>query len=626
MGTGEPVLVSTTRMDQGRKGFRAVSCLLLALVTLSIYSRVKKNSFVEFDDQSYIVQNLHLRPGFKWQTFTWAIASTEQDNWHPLTWLSHALDYQLYGLNPIGHHSTSVLLHVLNVLLLFLLLSRVTGLPGRSLLVASLFALHPLNVESVAWAAERKNVLSTLFFLLTLGAYCRYTRNPNVKRYLAFTALFVLGLASKPMVITLPFVLLLLDFWPLQRIQALGPPPTPSLTARKNRKQQSDRRASTSAFPASQASFSHLVLEKLPLLALCVGSALITIVAQRSGGAVRSLEKFPIDVRLENAIHAYALYVWKAFWPRLALYYPHPVHTLRAWQLGLAFFFLVGVSVLVWKERFSRRYLVTGWLWYLGTLVPVIGIVQVGDQAMADRYTYIPLIGIFIMVVWRAADWADSRAVIFKVRAAVTVVILTILAILTWRQIGYWRSNYDLWSHTLEVTKTNFLAEANLGHALLVLNRPEEALPHYQAAARLRPSDPIRHVDLAVDLAECGRLQDAVEEYQTAIQSTFDDKVQARSYESLGALYSALGDYSKARESYKQALRADPEWGGGMIAHLKQSIATQPSATAYLQLGIVLERTGQMASARDAYKAALKLDPTLEEAKQSLDAMAQSSR
>ncbi|HXM59411.1 MAG TPA: tetratricopeptide repeat protein [Terriglobales bacterium] len=610
-------------MDRRHTGSTSLLCLLLALITLAVYARVERNSFVEFDDQSYIVQNQHVRSGVNWKTIRWALTSIEQDNWHPLTWLSHALDWQLYGANPVGHHATSVLLHVLNVVLLFLLLQRATGQTGRSLLIALLFALHPLNVESVAWAAERKNVLSTLFFLLTIGAYGWYARKPSVKRYLAFASFFVLGLASKPMVITLPFVLLLLDYWPLQRIKTWSHPPALRPTGRKNRKQQSDAKDSNLAFPTPQASFPQLVLEKLPLLILCIGSAVITIVAQQSAGAVRSFDRFPFDVRLENAIYAYAMYLWKAIWPRLALYYPHPVHTLGAWQIALAFLFLVSVSALAWKERRSRPYLVTGWLWYLGTLVPVIGIMQVGDQAMADRYTYIPMLGIFVMLVWQAADWADDRGVALRFRVAVTLPILAVLAVLTWRQIGYWRSNYDLWSHTLEVTKTNFLAEANLAHALLVLDRPEEALLHYQAAVNLRPSDPIRRVDFAVALAECGRLQDAIEQYQTAIQLSSDDKMRARTYESLGALYGALGDYSKARESYKQALQADPEWADEMIAHLNQSIATQASAEDYMQLGLLLEQTGKVARARDAYENALKLDPRLEEARQSLDAMTQ---
>jgi tetratricopeptide (TPR) repeat protein len=612
-------------MDQRQTRFTVFSCLLLALATLSVYSRVKRNSFVEFDDQSYVLQNQNVRAGLTWKTVAWAFASTEQDNWHPLTWLSHALDCQLYGLNPVGHHFTSVLLHVLNVLILFLFLSRVTGAPGRCLLVAALFAIHPFNVESVAWAAERKNVLSTLFFFLTLAAYAWYARKPGVQRYLAFAALFVLGLASKPMVITLPFVLLLLDFWPLQRIQVSGQQLAASPTGRKNRKQSPDPQTSNVMFPVPQSSFSQLVLEKLPLMAFCVGSAIITVIAQQSGGTVRSLERFPFDVRLENAIYAYAMYVWKTFWPRLALYYPHPANTLRAWQVGLALVFLVIVSALVWKERLSRRYLVTGWLWYLGTLVPVIGLMQVGDQAMADRYAYIPLIGIFVMLVWWAADWANRKAVGFKLRAAVAVTILAVLAFLTWRQIGYWRSNYDLWSHTLEVTKTNFLAEANLGHALLVLERPQEALPHYQAAASLRPSDPIRRVDMAVDLAACGRLQDAIEQYLTAIQLTSDERMQARTYESLGALYSALGDYAKVHESYRKALQLDPQQADNMVRHLSRSIAAQPTSQSYLQLGMLLQEIGKLTEARVAYEQALKLDPTLAEAKKSLDALPRSN-
>jgi len=377
--------------------------MLLAVATAAVYSPVVHHPFIEYDDPIYVSNNLHVQAGLTWKTFTWAWTTTEAENWHPLTWLSHSLDCQLYELNPAGHHLSSVLLHVLNVLLLFLLLARVTGATGRSLLVAACFALHPINVESVAWVAERKNLLSTLLFLLALGAYGWYARLPNIRRYLVVAVLFALGLTAKPMVITLPFVLLLLDLWPLQRSQGwnrLASPLRPQ--TRKNRRKRLEAVATENAssrFPASQATFSRLVLEKLPLLVFCAGSAVITVIAQQTA-ALRTVAKFPLDTRLENAICAYAMYVCKAFWPaRLTIFYPHPGSSLEAWKVWLAALFLMVVSALVWKQRLRRGYLVTGWLWYLGTLVPVIGLVQVGDQAMADRYGYIPLIGIFVMAV-----------------------------------------------------------------------------------------------------------------------------------------------------------------------------------------------------------------------------------
>jgi len=612
-------------MDQSKTKLTVVSCLLLAFATLAVYSRVKSNPFIAFDDETYVTQNLHVQAGVTWKTVSWALTSTAQSNWHPLTWLSHALDCQLYGLNPAGHHLTSVLIHTLNVLLLFLLLLKATGHRGRSLLVAALFALHPLNVESVAWIAERKNVLSTLFFLSALGAYGWYAAKPGIKRYLAVAALFALGLTSKPMVITLPFVLLLLDFWPLRRFQGWGPTTPSASRGGKSRKKQTEG-APTSPSALPSLPLSTLLLEKLPLLAFSAASAVITVIAQRSS-AIRSLSQIPLDDRLENAIYSYALYIWKAFWPmRLALYYPHPTDTLSGWQLGLALLFLVSVSALVWNQRSVRPYLVTGWLWYLGTLVPVIGIVQVGDQAMADRYAYVPLIGVFVMIVWGIADWADHRDVNFGLRAAASVAVLAALSSLTWRQIGYWRSDYDLWSHTLEVTKVNYLAETNLASTLRKLGRAQEALPHYQAAEKLNPGQPARHINLAEDLAESGHLQDAISEYQIAAELTNQPHTLARVDESIAALSAALGDYVTVRASYKQAWQADPEHGLEMIQALIEDTTTRPTAGGFYSLGLLLEQAGKLPEARDAYAQALKLDPKLVEATESLHALAEASK
>jgi len=613
-------------MDQNKTKLTVISCLVLVVATLATYSRVRNNPFAGFDDQTYIVRNLHVQGGVTWKTVSWAFTSTEQSNWHPLTWLSHALDCQVYGLNPRGHHLTSLFLHTLNVLLLFLLLLKATGCRWRSLLVAALFALHPFNVESVAWIAERKNVLSTVFFLAALGAYGWYAAKPGIKRYLVVGVLFALGLAAKPMVITLPFVLLLLDFWPLRRLQGWGPATSSVSGGGKDRKQQTagGTLASTFSFPSLPA--SRLLFEKVPLLVFSVGSAVITVIAQRSA-AIRTLSQIPLEDRLENALYSYAMYIWKALWPtRLALYYPHPTHTLAWWQLGLALLFLVGVSVLAWNQRSTRPYLITGWLWYLGTLVPVIGIVQVGDQAMADRYAYVPLIGIFVMVVWGIADWADSRNVSLGLRWATSAVVLAALSFLTWRQIGYWRSDYDLWTHTLEITKVNYLAEANLAGALRKLGRAQDALPHYQAAERLNPGQPARHINLAADLAESGHLQDAIAEYQIAADLTDQPRTLARVYESIAALSAALGDYATVRESYKQAWLADPQHRPEMIKALEQDTATRPTAGGFYSLGLLLQQDGKLPEAQDAYAQAIKLDPALADAKQTLDGVDQGNK
>ena len=430
-----------------------IVCLLLAVLTLALYNPVNRHPFANYDDDRYVVNNPHVRQGLTADTFTWALTATEQANWHPLTWMSHALDCSLFRLNPAGHHFTSILLHVVNVILLFLLLMWATERLGPSLFVAALFALHPINVESVAWVAERKNVLCMMFFFLTLWAYGWYARKPDWKRYLAVAALFAAGLASKPMVITLPFVLLLLDYWPLARVRGANAAASEPLPA----------------FP-----WSRLALEKLPLLALSAASAVITMRAQQAGGAVRTTAEVSFGARIATAIWAYAMYLWKMVWPaRLAPLYPHPGDSLAAWQVVVAAAVLIAISVAVLRLR-TRRYLLVGWLWFLGTLVPVIGLVQVGEAAMADRYAYIPLIGIFVMIAFGAADWAEQKK--FGRWAAVpAAAILFALALATHRQIGYWQSNYDLWSHTLAVTENNFVAENNLGGALILEGREEEA-------------------------------------------------------------------------------------------------------------------------------------------------------
>jgi protein O-mannosyl-transferase len=396
-------------------------CILLAMMTFVVYVRTLNNPFIDWDDHGYVVQNLHVQQGITWDSLHWSLTALYAYNWHPLTWLSHAFDCQLFGLNPEGHHLTSIILHVLNTAILFWLLSRVTGRTGRSFVVAALFAVHPLNVESVAWIAERKNVLSMFFFLLTLGAYGWYSLRPSLSRYLTFAGLFALGLAAKPQIVTLPFVLLLLDFWPLQRV--LGSSPSP-------------------AFPVPQVPFWRLAREKMPLLVLSAASCVITVIAQ--GSAVQPLEKFPLWTRLLNSVWAYKSYIGKTLWPvRLAVFYPYESDHMSRWGLVGCFMLLAGVSVAVVRWR-SRRYLPVGWLWFLGTLVPMIGIIQVSTQAMADRYAYLPLVGIFVMVVWSAADLAHTFGSDVRWLAALAILAFSVL---TWRQIGVWGSSAELWDH-----------------------------------------------------------------------------------------------------------------------------------------------------------------------------------
>jgi tetratricopeptide (TPR) repeat protein len=611
--TGIRQKVESELLASPRKRNLAI-CLLLAVATFALYSPAIWHPFIfNYDDDNYVTNNSHVQAGLVWDTVAWAMTSTDT-NWHPLTWLSHALDCELYGLNPHGHHLTNVLFHVLNVVLLFLLLVRVTGAAGRSMLVAALFAVHPFNVESVAWIAERKNVLSTFFFLLTLGAYGWYALKPEVKRYVAVVILFVLGLAAKPMVVTLPCVLLLLDFWPLRRIQGWGQSPPDA------------------AFPVPKARFSRLVIEKLPLLALSAADGAITIFAQRSGGAMRLV--LPLGVRLQNAIYAYALYVWKAFWPaRLAVFYPHPGAAIAVWQIGLAALFVFTVTALVWQQRAVRPYLLTGWLWFLGTLVPVIGLIQVGQQAIADRYAYVPLIGIFVMMVWGAADLADYRQLSFRSRARIAAVVLGILVLFTCDQLRYWRSAVDLWAHTVDVTKDNFFAEQNLGAALLASDRYQEALPHFEKAVKLKPFEAGGHLNLGGDLVLIDRPRDAIVEYETAIPLVSNPNMLVPAYNTLGRLYAEIGDYEKARASYQQALRIDPNRSDARdglakveLSNAMRNVAESPSAEGYLRLGQVLQQADRIAEARVAYEQALQLNPKLGEARKALGALNQQNK
>ena len=590
-------------------------CVLLAVATFAVYSPAIWHPFIfNYDDDNYVTNNSHVQAGLVWDTASWALRSTEYSNWHPLTWLSHALDYTLYGLNPHGHHLTNVLFHMLNVVLLFLLLARATGATGRSLLIAALFAVHPFTVESVAWIAERKNVLSTFFFLLTLGAYGWYALKPGLKRYFVVVALFVLGLAAKPMVVTLPCVLLLLDFWPLRRIQGWGQLPADA------------------AFAVPQARFSRLVLEKLPLFALAAADGAVTIFAQHSGGAMGLV--LPLGVRLENAVYAYALYVWKAFWPaRLAVFYPHPGAAFAVWQIGLAALFVFTVTTLVWRQRFARPYLLTGWLWFLGTLVPVIGLIQVGQQAIADRYAYIPLIGIVVMMVWSAADLADHRQLSFRSRPRIAAIVLAILVLFTCDQLRYWRSAVDLWTHTVDVTKDNFFAEQNLGAALLASDRYQEALPHFEKAVKLRPFEAGGHLNLGGDFALIDRPRDAIVEYETAIPLVSNPNMLIPAYNTLGRLYAEIGNYEKARASYQQALRINPDRTDAReglakveLSDAMRNAAQSPTAEGYLRLGQVLQQADRIAEARVAYEQALELNPKLGDAKRALDALNQQSK
>lgn len=540
---------------------RLVLGLLLVVVTLALYNPVSHNGFVNFDDDRYIIDNPQVRAGLHWSTISWAFTTLDMANWHPLTWLSYVLDYQLYQLNPVGHHYTSLLLHATNALLLFLILQWLTGYTARSLMVAALFAVHPLNVESVAWIAERKNVLSMFFFLLALAAYRWYVRKPAVARYLAVATLFAAGLMSKPVVITVPLVLLLLDYWPLARVAG--------------RQENLSIHAGTAGIALGTVRpLWQLCVEKIPLLALSAGSALVTMMAQRSGGAVlMSAANNPL-LRVENAIVSYVLYIRNAIWPiHLSALYPYP-HAVPAWKVAASALLLIAVTGAVVKNR-KHRYLAFGWFWFLGTMVPMLGLVQVGNQAMADRYAYLPVIGLFIMIVWAAADWTRARQGSPRILAAAGLIALLAFAALTHIQAGYWHDDLTLWSHALSVTKNNFVAENNFAAALMKEGRNEEAVVHFRRAAALEPGDTASQLNLGIYAQSHGDLQQAAARYGNVLRLATDSQIRASAYVNLGTLYFAQRDYGGAQQSFESAIALQP---GFPIAFLDLGLITQKTA------------------------------------------------
>jgi len=481
--------------------------IAISLAVLAVYGQVRNHDFISHDDPDYITENAMVRSGLTPQGVVWAFTASHASNWHPLTWLSHILDCELFGLNPGAHHMTSLVLHWINSLLLFLVLARMTGALWRSTLAAALFALHPLHVESVAWAAERKDVLSTAFWLLTLWAYVRYTDRPVLRRYALVVLLFAAGLMAKPMLVTLPLVLLLLDYWPLRRFEA---PVSGRTIIRKGRKVDSR--------PHPPSSRLMLLWEKLPLLALSAASSAVTFLVQRSWGAVPSLEQVSLTLRIENALVAYVTYIRKMFWPAdLSVFYPLP-SDFPIWRPLLAGFLLLLVSAFAVARRRHLPFVAVGWFWYLGTLVPVIGLLQVGAQAMADRYTYVPLIGLFIVIAWSIPDPGPfSRSLRPLVGATATAACLA-LGLCAWRQVGTWRNSMTLFEHALRVDPNDYLAHGSLGLALSREGRIDEAIEHYLVALRINPNHSMTANNLGLALAAKGRLQEAVAYYRRAIQ------------------------------------------------------------------------------------------------------------
>jgi len=576
--------------------------LLLLLVTIAAYLQVLRADFVNYDDDRYVTENPHVQSGLTAEGFKWAFNIGYEGNWTPLTWISHMLVRQIFGPGPAGPHAVNLLMHVANTLLLLLVLYRMTRSLWKSAFVAALFAVHPMNVESVAWVAERKDVLSTLFWLLTMWAYVRYSEVPNSKRFAVMLVFFALGLMSKPTLMTLPFVLLLLDYWPLGRWA-----------------------------DAPRHERWRLVRQKLPLFAMSLASSVVAYLAQQRGGAIRTVAELPLSSRITNALTAYVSYVAKMFWPaKLAVFYPHPGDT-PIWHVLAAVVILAAVTALAIRSARSHPYLIVGWLWYLAVLVPMIGLVQFGSQVMSDRFTYVPFIGLFIMIAWRLSESMGVRRhgrmgvghAHTSLLTAVSLAMVVVLAVCTWRQTGYWRDSVTFWKHTLAVTTGNYTAHFNLGRAYGKLGRYPEEVAEYKQTIRINPNYIKAHNNLGIAYGKLGRYPEEVAEYKQAIRINPD---YAMAHFNLGIAYGKLGRYAEAADEYKQTIRTTPDYPDAHynlgtaygklgryveeIAEYKQAIRISPDyPDAHYNLGVAYSRLGRYAMAIDAFKQAIRINP-----------------
>jgi len=591
----------------------AILAILLALGTAAVYAPAMRNGFVNLDDPDYVTRNPHVLAGLTWANIRWALGSSyPSSNWHPLTWISHMADVQLYGRNPAGHHFTSVLLHILGVVLLFLLIELSTGRALRSAAVAALFAVQPLNVEAVAWVSERKSVLCVLLFLLAIGAYGWYAKRPSVGRYLWVVLFFGLGISAKVMVIPLPFALLLLDYWPLARLPGMDADgrPRPFFLA-----------------------LCSLVIEKIPLFLMAAAGGAVTVYVHSREHALTA--SMPLSWRFKNAIFSYVAYLGKAIWPvGLAPYYPHPENTLTWTLIALAGLGLVAISVILWRYR-ERKYLMMGWLWYLGTMLPMIGFIQTGRQGMADRFMHIPMMGLLFAFVWLIGDLAVEKHWQKEIAVAIFLLVAAPYAAVTIKQISYWHDSYTLFARTLDVTRNNGFAENNFAVALMERGEPQLAVPHFLAAVRLSPDLASPHYNLAVMLQRHNQFDDAEHEYRAALALSSDQVEIAQSHNNLGILYSGEGKYAAALTELSAAIALDPSEqnsyiGRGTvemqtmnlnaaIADFAKAAQIAPSPLAFYWLGRALESKGDSQQAARAYAAALQLAPAMAEARTRLD-------
>lgn len=568
-----------------------IICLGLSISTVIAFLPVLKADFINYDDPQYVTSNPYVMLGLSLDGIRWAFTFIHSSNWHPLTWLSLMLDRTVLGPNPQSFHLVNLLLHIVNTVLLFIVLNRFTKIIFPSAFVAALFALHPLHVESVAWIAERKDVLSTLFWLLTMLAYIRFIEQPSTKKYLVILVTFALGLMAKPMLVTLPFVLLLLDYWPLER--------------------------------TGEKILSNLLREKIPLFILSAVSCGITFFAQKTGGAVSPLRVFSFSARFTNAVVSYTLYIAKLFPPfNLAIFYPHPQNSLPLWQVILSAIILLAISVIVLALAKTHKYLLVGWLWYLGTLIPVIGLVQVGAQAMADRYTYVPLIGLFIMITWAvrdiAAQWQKTKPFFIAASAILLVLFMT----LTYEQTSYWRDSITLFYHAVNVTANNDVAYSNLGVALAETGHLDEALVNFEQALKIRPKNPEANFNIAETLAKQGKHDEAVAWYNRVLKLTPGD---AHTYISLATAKIQQGRFDEAVAICREGISHNPEkpqlysnLGLALlqmekideaVTELETAVKFGGDSMAYNNLALAVSSKGNYNAALEYYRKAIRLDP-----------------
>ena len=622
--------------DLLRKRFVFPLCLLLFLLVCSVFYPITGGDFINYDDDVYVTDNFHVQGGPALEQVSWAFSNTDSANWHPVTWLSHMLDYQLYGGMPWGHHLTSVLIHALNTVLLFVVMLRMTGALWRSLFVALLFGLHPLRVESVAWVSERKDVLSSLFWMLTLWAYVEYAKSKTIHprranlNYWLTLVFFALGLMSKPMVVTLPFVLLLLDYWPLGRIYNLRfaidePKDLKVLPLTKT----SGAPHTLSANRKSQIVLRDLIWEKAPFFLMSAAGCVITFLAQQSKGAV--IDYLPFINRLENAVLAYGRYLGKFLCPiNLAILYPHPV----SWPLVKIFaatMLLLSLTAAVFVIRRSRPYCVVGWLWFIGTLVPVIGLVQVGSQSMADRYMYLPCIGLNIILAWGVCDLVQRLHGRQTALVAATMAVIVSCAALTRHQINFWKDSGTVFGHAVAVTENNYQARKALGDFYWSQGRLNEALDLYRQAIQMYPRFEGAHLNLGAVLNETGHAEQAVDEFKQAINLKPDDPA---AYNDLGAVL-GQGHLDESIRLFQKAIQLDPNYadahknlGQAMdqlgrteeaIVQYQKAIRLKPNSDAHYLLGIDLEKLGRKNEAIAQFTETLRFQSNNASARRALD-------